>query len=177
MADVFSIETRSYVMSRIRAKGNRSTELRLVAEFRKSGITGWRRHARLLGNPDFTFGNNRMVVFVDGCFWHGCPRCGNIPCSNRDYWAAKIKGNRARDRRVTRKLTDDGWRVVRVWEHSLSNPKRFMKKLARLLAQRRECAKADVTANDSTTSMHECIREISVRPREIRSNKEKSCKR
>lgn len=135
--DVFSKETRSYVMSRIRAHGNRSTELRVVDEFRKSGITGWRRRTRLLGNPDFAFSRERIIVFVDGCFWHGCPRCRNIPMTNRAYWEEKNRRNRARDRLVTRTLSKAGWSVVRVWEHSLSRPQRFLSKLKNLLTERR----------------------------------------
>ncbi|MBG87879.1 MAG: very short patch repair endonuclease, partial [Verrucomicrobiales bacterium] len=87
MPDVFSPSKRSEVMSRIKGKGNVSTEMRLVGLFRESGIKGWRRHLevslqkrassrRLLRvKPDFVFPRERVVVFVDGCFWHGCPRC------------------------------------------------------------------------------------------------------
>src|SRR5436190_20991772 len=75
MPDVFTRTKRSEVMSRIRAHGNRDTELRLIALFRRYGITGWRRNARVFGKPDFVFPKQRVAVFVDGCFWHRHPRC------------------------------------------------------------------------------------------------------
>jgi DNA mismatch endonuclease (patch repair protein) len=66
---------------------------------------------------DLLFGSARVVVFVDGCFWHGCRLHGTIPRANAAYWAAKIGRNRERDRRNTRLLIREGWRVVRIWEH------------------------------------------------------------
>jgi len=79
MADIYDREKRSEVMSRVRGSGNRSTELRLIAIFRKHSITGWRRNQRLPGLPDFVFPKQRLAVFVDGCFWHGCPLHGSVP--------------------------------------------------------------------------------------------------
>lgn len=73
MPDVFTTAKRSEVMSRIKGRGNKETELVLVRLFRAEGITGWRRHAALVGRPDFAFRAERVVVFVDGCFWHMCP--------------------------------------------------------------------------------------------------------
>jgi DNA mismatch endonuclease, patch repair protein len=70
MGDVFTKQKRSAVMSRIRGAGNRDTELRLITLFRANGITGWRRRHLLVGKPDFVFRREKMVVFVDGCFWH-----------------------------------------------------------------------------------------------------------
>ncbi len=59
----------------------------------------------------------RLVVFLDGCFWHGCPACGHLPKANRGWWAAKLAANTARDRRADAVLTGLGWRVLRFWEH------------------------------------------------------------
>jgi DNA mismatch endonuclease (patch repair protein) len=73
MADVFSKAKRSEVMSRIRPRGNKGTELALMAFFRAHGHTGWRRGRPLFGKPDFVFRKNKVALFVDGCFWHGCP--------------------------------------------------------------------------------------------------------
>ncbi len=129
MVDVFTRTKRSEVMSRIRSKGNAKTELRLLAMLRSEGITGWRRHAQLPGNPDFVFRRCRLVIFVDGCFWHGCPRCYRRPASNRRYWDAKVIHNRARDRTVTRELRRAGWNVLRIWEHALKNPKRCLERV------------------------------------------------
>ncbi|MBI5761126.1 MAG: very short patch repair endonuclease [Planctomycetales bacterium] len=137
MTDVFSAEKRSEVMSRIRSRGNKDTELRLIEIFRKSEITGWRRNQNLFGKPDFVFRSTRVVVFVDGCFWHGCPRCYRRPASNRKYWDAKVDRNRQRDREVTRSLTNLGWHVVRIWEHELSrrNEARCLRRVRRVLLE------------------------------------------
>ena len=119
MADVFTKSKRSEVMSRIRSRGNRGTELRLIAIFRLYGITGWRRNQPVFGRPDFVFPRERIAVFVDGCFWHGCPRHYNAPAHNAGFWRKKYETNRQRDRLVTRTLKQLGWRVVRIWEHAL----------------------------------------------------------
>ncbi len=67
--------------------------------------------------PDVVFTRLRLAVFVDGCYWHGCPEHCRIPTANRDYWTAKIERNRARDLRNTAMLAEAGWEVVRAWEH------------------------------------------------------------
>lgn len=136
MADIFTRAKRSAVMARIRGTGNRATELRLIALMRAGGITGWRRGSRLPGRPDFVFAARRLAVFVDGCFWHGCPQHFTRPKSRRAFWVAKIAANRARDRRVTRELRARGWTVLRIWEHAL-RPALAARTLARL---RRGCA-------------------------------------
>jgi DNA mismatch endonuclease (patch repair protein) len=119
MPDVFTKEKRSEVMSRIRSKGNKRTEGVLVKLFREEGMTGWRRHLKLPGKPDFTFSKERLAVFVDGCFWHGCPKCYRPPKGNRKFWETKVSRNRERDREVNRELRIRGWRVLRISEHSL----------------------------------------------------------
>lgn len=106
-------------MSRIRGSGNKATELRLIQIFRANGITGWRRGSKLPGKPDFIFPKRKIAVFVDGCFWHGCPKHGTKPKTRASFWLAKITGNKARDRRVNRALRGRGWTVIRVWEHEL----------------------------------------------------------
>jgi DNA mismatch endonuclease (patch repair protein) len=113
--------TRSEQMSRVRSRNNRSTELRLIAFFKRRKITGWRRSHRLYGKPDFVFPRLRLAVFVDGCFWHGCPKHGRTPKSNLSFWVPKLAANRKRDRIVNSQLKRTGWRVVRIWEHELRN--------------------------------------------------------
>jgi DNA mismatch endonuclease (patch repair protein) len=119
MADVFTTAKRSAVMARIRGHGNKDTELALVKLLRQHRITGWRRHQKVFGKPDFLFRRNRLALFVDGCFWHGCPKHCKIPASNRPFWEKKFAANIARDRRVSRELRNLGWRVMRIWEHDL----------------------------------------------------------
>jgi len=86
----------------------------------RAGLRGWKGHPRGVGRkPDFVFEAERLAVFVDGCFWHGCPRCGHVPKANNPYWKAKIEGNPRRDRGYDAKLQEQGFRVLRVWEHEL----------------------------------------------------------
>ena len=132
MADIWSKRKRSEVMSLIRSRGNKDTELRLIVLFREFGITGWRRHLKLPGTPDFTFRKRRVVIFVDGCFWHGCPKHATFPVTRRAFWLEKFSRNQARDRLVTRTLCQQGWRVLRIWEHELAR-----KREARLVARLR----------------------------------------
>lgn len=87
---------------------------RLGYRFRKNlpialaGITAY---------PDIVFSRRRLVVFIDGCFWHACPEHGNVPRANTLYWGPKLQRNIERDRRVDQSLADAGWRVLRIWEH------------------------------------------------------------
>jgi DNA mismatch endonuclease (patch repair protein) len=150
MPDVFTKAKRSEVMSRIRSRGNKDTELALMRVFRAEGITGWRRHIQiriaergmrsknavrptvesfrtprsafrvLLVRPDFVFPKLRLAVFVDGCFWHACPLHQTKPRNNALFWQKKLAVNQARDRLVTRTLRRNGWRVLRLWEHELA---------------------------------------------------------
>lgn len=134
-------------MSAIRSRGNAATELRLIALFRAHGITGWRRGASLqwkVGGlklkkfrvkPDFVFRSHRLAVFVDGCFWHGCPLHATSPKTNADFWRKKIATNRTRDRLVSRTLRSGGWRGLRIWEHELKrrNEMRLVRRIHRAL--------------------------------------------
>jgi DNA mismatch endonuclease, patch repair protein len=123
-------------MSRIRGALNKDTELRLIAIFRANGISGWRRRHALAGKPDFVFPREKLVVFVDGCFWHGCPAHATWPKQNADFWRTKILGNRRRDRAVNRLLKQAGWRVIRIWEHALTkkHEARTVSRLRRMIA-------------------------------------------
>jgi DNA mismatch endonuclease (patch repair protein) len=92
----------------------------LARLLRDCGISGWRRRQAVFGRPDFVFRKLRVAVFVDGCFWHGCPKHGRRPKENRRFWSGKISTNQRRDRQVTRTLRQAGWRVLRIWEHALA---------------------------------------------------------
>jgi DNA mismatch endonuclease (patch repair protein) len=130
MTDNLTRAQRSYAMSRIRSRGNRSTELALAVAMRAAGISGWRRNTALRGKPDFTFPRFRVVVFVDGCYWHGCPKCALAAKSNTDYWSAKLERNRRRDKENARQLRKNGWAVVRIWEHELKEqPKKCVNRI------------------------------------------------
>lgn len=129
MTDVFTKEKRSEIMSRIRGKGNKDTELVMIQILRKYHISGWRRNQAVPGKPDFVFPKQKVALFVDGCFWHGCPKHFNMPKNNRAFWEKKLLGNKDRDKYVSRILRRAGWKVVRVWEHELSNSDRVVKRI------------------------------------------------
>jgi len=131
MVDVLTPEQRHRSMIANRSTGNRTTELALVRLLRELHITGWRRHLKLPGRPDFAFRSARVLVFVDGCFWHGCPRCYSRPYTNRRYWSEKVRTNRERDQRQTRELRASGWAVLRIWEHELKKKWPARRKLQR----------------------------------------------
>jgi DNA mismatch endonuclease (patch repair protein) len=107
-------------MRAVRGRGNRSTELRLRLALVRSGLKGWHIGPKQVpGRPDFYFPEAKVAVFVDGCFWHGCRRCGHYPEKNSSFWKTKIQRNRLRDKRMSRKLRRSGVAVVRFWEHEL----------------------------------------------------------
>jgi DNA mismatch endonuclease (patch repair protein) len=134
MADVFSPQKRPSVMAAIRSRGNKDTELRLVNIMKTAGLTGWRRHLPLPGKPDFAFPAVRLAIFVDGCFWHGCPKHGRKPASNEVYWNAKLARNRQRDRAVSKALLAKGWKTLRIWEHELQDSRRVIRKISTAMA-------------------------------------------
>jgi DNA mismatch endonuclease (patch repair protein) len=134
MADVFSRQKRSYIMSRVKGRGNLATELRLIAIFREHRIAGWRRRRGIYGSPDFVFPAARLAIFVDGCFWHGCPIHGALPRTNRAFWRDKLSRNRARDLQVNRVLRKLGWRVVRLWQHELHSSPAVARRVSKLLS-------------------------------------------
>ena len=132
--DVFTKEKRSEVMSKIRGSGNRSTERRLAAILRAHAISGWKLHpADVAGKPDFFFPSLQFAIFVDGCFWHACPKCFRMPATNNEFWTDKISRNIKRDRTVARMLRTRGICVWRLWEHDLERKtKRVRDLVARL---------------------------------------------
>jgi DNA mismatch endonuclease, patch repair protein len=121
---------------------------------RRHKISGWRRHAVIrlrseasagrvlvtvspsparpfIVRPDFVFRAARVAVFVDGCFWHACPRHSNLPANNRAFWKQKLSANKRRDRLVTKTLLRHGWRVIRLWERDLQKENLFIHRLRR----------------------------------------------
>ena len=115
MTDVLTPEQRRRCMSRVKNK-NTELELHLRKALWAEGIR-YRLQTDLPGKPDFLFVRPKLVVFVDGCFWHGCPTHGQLPKTNMDFWANKIKKNIERDLHVNALLEERGWRVIRCWQH------------------------------------------------------------
>jgi len=150
MVDVFTTKKRSDVMARIRGRGNKRTEIAFADLLRKHHVVGWRRHKRirLVGRttkrtplqktsrfvrPDFVFQSAKIAIFIDGCFWHSCPKHCTLPSTNEGFWQHKLEGNKRRDRRVTRMLRNAGWKVLRVWEHDMRTGNRVASRLLRII--------------------------------------------
>ena len=119
MSDIFTKEKRSEVMKAVKSRNTKTTELKMLKIFKELHITGWRRTYPLIGKPDFVFPKKRIVVFVDGCFWHGHD-CRNVtPSANAEFWNAKREYNKRHDEIVTQALREKNWTVIRVWECEL----------------------------------------------------------
>ena len=131
MTDVYDAAKRSSVMRRVRSSGNKSTELKMIEIFSQMGLTGWRRHYPVKGHPDFVFLQNRVAVFVDGCFWHGHDCRNTRPKQHAEYWQKKRETNIRHDKEVTLMFEDRGWKVLRIWECDLkkSNRNDLIKKI------------------------------------------------
>ena len=119
MADVYDKKTRSAVMRKVRSKGNKSTELKLIAFFKDNNITGWKRNYKVKGHPDFVFLDKKIAIFVDGCFWHGHDCRNTRPKENSEYCAKKRAQNMRHDREITSIFENRGWTVIRIWECEL----------------------------------------------------------
>jgi DNA mismatch endonuclease (patch repair protein) len=125
-------------MRAIRGRGNKTTETRLCALLAAGHIGGWTLNsAHVPFRPDVVFLARRVALFVDGCFWHGCPRCGHVPKTNARYWSAKIAHNRRRDMRARRALNRAGYSVMRIWECALrDHSERCVRRVRGALAER-----------------------------------------
>lgn len=126
-------------------RGRTNPELKLAKALWAEGlryltIDGFvRRYGlKLPGKPDLIFTAQRVVVFLDGCFWHGCPACRGIPLHSGEFWRSKIERNRVRDQRVDQELGAQGWTVVRVWEHEVSSRQKLTDVASRLRRQLRK---------------------------------------
>jgi DNA mismatch endonuclease (patch repair protein) len=135
MPDNRTPQQRSENMSAVRGK-NTAPELLVRSTLHRLGYR-FRLHRKdLPGTPDIVFPARRSVVFIHGCFWHGhkCRR-GSLPTSNADFWQRKIAGNRERDGRAQKKLKQQGWRVLTVWQCETKNEAKLVKRLSRFLDQ------------------------------------------
>lgn len=128
---------RSANMRSIVGHGNKTTERRIRALIARARLRGWELHPDGVAfHPDVWFPSRRLAIFVDGCFWHGCPRCGHVPKTNGRYWSAKIARNRRRDARARRELNRIGYSVVRIWECALRDePERCVDRVRRAIAE------------------------------------------
>lgn len=124
MADKYSKETRSYIMSRIRGKDTKP-EIIVRSYLFSRGLRFRKNDRRYPGSPDIVLPKYNTIVFVHGCFWHlhdGC-KYATMPKSNVEFWEKKLYGNKERDERNQKKLESMGWRVFTVWECELKKDK------------------------------------------------------
>ena len=113
--DKMSKETRSNIMKSIKSVSQLEN---IISRALWQRGYRFRRNAKtLLGKPDISIKKYKVVIFIDSCFWHFCPIHGRIPKSNTDYWNAKYKKNKNRDEKVTSFYKENGWNLLRVWEH------------------------------------------------------------
>ncbi len=126
-------DERSKTMSAIRGKNNRTTEVKLRMALIRGGYSGFKLHVcDLPGTPDFYFKKTKLALFVDGCYWHGCPKCGHIPKTRSEFWEAKINRTKQRDRKKKRELNRLGVSVLRIWEHELKNRQSIIRVLSKV---------------------------------------------
>lgn len=135
MADIYDNDKRSWLMSRVKSKDTKP-EIMLRKALFKQGIRGYRVNYDTPGSPDIVFPKHKIAIFIDGCFWHGCPHCYKEPKTRAEFWQKKLKENIERDDAVNRKLRRDGWVVMRFWEHEVEKHLTFcVKRIMSLLGK------------------------------------------
>jgi DNA mismatch endonuclease (patch repair protein) len=131
MADKLSRKERSSLMGKIKSK-----ETKLEINFRKilwgAGVRYRKNSSKHIGKPDVVVASKKIAIFIDSCFWHGCPKHCRMPAGNRGYWLKKIANNRKRDKFVDSYYRKNGWLAIRAWEHDISN-KNYQQKILRKL--------------------------------------------
>ncbi len=140
MADIFTKEKRSEIMSKIRSESMLEKEFarKLAKVIYPLGYRYRKNYKRIFGKPDIAFVSRKIAVFVDGDFWHGYRFEQRKKKLTQEFWIAKIENNMRRDRRNRRLLTKHGWKYVRFWEHEVKKrPERCIQKVLRLLTEER----------------------------------------
>ena len=136
MADIFTPEKRSWVMSRIRGK-NTKIDLKMNDLLRDLGYK-YEMYPKIFGNPDFALIRRMIIIFCDGDFWHGYMYHEKKKPSKK-FWREKIEDNMRRDQRYSRKLRREGWSVLRFWEHDIEkNPDKCVRRIRRKLKERKQ---------------------------------------
>ena len=133
MADKFDKETRSRIMSSI--KGS-NTKMELAVKPALEALGFEYQPKDVFGSPDFAHKEQMVAIFLDGCWWHGCPDHYKSPEDNAEFWAKKIDANRKRDIGATKLLEGSGWRVIRVWEHDLRGMVKSMERAGKTEKER-----------------------------------------
>src|SRR5688572_20194964 len=111
-------QKRSQTMSKIKSSGSKlETSFMALLKARSIDSQFERNVKDVTGKPDFVCRERQVAIFIDSCFWHGCPKHLRRPSSNQDYWTQKIARNIHRDRQVNKELKKQGWHIIRIWEH------------------------------------------------------------
>lgn len=133
MSDNLKPDDRVRTMQAVKSKGT-GLERRLFAMLAGMGINGWKKNVTsIIGKPDVAFPEQKIAIFVDGCFWHGCPHCRRkLPKTNRAYWTRKIKRNVELAIFYNKQLNQNGWTVIRIWEHEIVDTIKLIDRLKEL---------------------------------------------
>jgi DNA mismatch endonuclease (patch repair protein) len=142
MSDNLKPDDRKRTMQAVKSKGTR-LEKRLFAMLAGTGISGWKKHPKNIpGKPDLVFPDQKIVIFIDGCFWHGCPYCcRKLPETNPEYWKRKIDRNVELAESYNEQLRRDGWIVIRIWEHEIADKEKIKVHMKELKSGRIETGK------------------------------------
>lgn len=133
--DTFNKEKRSQIMRAVKSKGTK-LEQKVFKALRKRGLKFRTNVANLPGKPDIAIKKYKIVIFLDSCFWHGCPLHCRMPKSNIEYWQKKIEQNKIRDALITENYKKMGWNVLRIWEHELKeNFEKTIDKIERFIKE------------------------------------------
>lgn len=142
MSDNLKPSDRQKAMRAVKSKDTKP-ERRLFSMLAGMKVSGWRKHAaEVIGKPDVVFDDCRIAIFLDGCFWHGCPVCKRPlkPQTNQVYWERKIQRNKERALKYNLQLQQHGWEVIRIWEHEIQDyscRQKYREKLRLILEKRR----------------------------------------
>lgn len=120
MTDKFTKKKRSEIMSKVLNKDSKIEVLFRKALWRE-GFRYRKNSTKYFGKPDIVLPKYESVIFVDSCFWHGCPKHGSMPKTHRKFWKTKIKRNKERDVEVNKYYKKSKWHIFRIWEHGLKN--------------------------------------------------------
>jgi DNA mismatch endonuclease (patch repair protein) len=149
MTDNLSAQNRVKTMRAVKSKGTR-LEKHIFAMLAGMGLKGWRKNADdVVGKPDIVFRELQVAIFIDGCFWHGCPHCRRpMPQANREYWERKIARNVHRDAVNRNTLVKGGWIVISIWEHEIRDPAKMklVKQQVRAAVQCNNAVRQEETA-------------------------------
>lgn len=127
--DNLTPEQRKKNMQNIRSKNTRP-EITIMSELKKAKIYFSTHAKNIIGKPDIVFRKKKIAVFIDSDFWHKHPSRFILPQTNTDYWINKINRNRQRDKKVTKELRNNGWRVIRIWEFDIKkSPAKCIKRI------------------------------------------------